>query len=155
MSKPTDSEEILIQGKVFANYNEFMKFMFSRQQCDDNEEYDSEEDNDEEQIFAINEEIGYKETKSTRNNKEKYDPSQYYAMMSGEIDYSDRILNEYLKFGNNKDLSIAEILEVEDFATLDEGTVSQEHFYEPVSNQETLEEELDDIEDFYRGTSNT
>ena len=46
-------------------------------------------------------------------------------------------------------MSIAEILEVEDFTTLEEGTISHEQFYKYVSNQETLEEELDDTEDFY------
>ena len=70
-------------------------------------------------------------------------------MMSGEIHFSNQI-NEYLEFGGtNKELSIAEILEVEDFATLDEETVSQELSYEPVSNPETLEEEHDDTEEIY------
>ena len=56
-----------------------------------------------------------------------------------------------MKFGTEKDLSITEILEVEDFSTtaLEEGTISHELFYKYVSNRGIIEENIDDMEDSY------
>ena len=70
-----------------------MKFMFSRQQYDDDIEYESDEDNDveydsdedhdegydsekrksEEQTFVIDANIGYRETKNNVSTEGKYD----------------------------------------------------------------------------------
>ena len=77
---------------------------------------------------------------------QQYDPSQYYAMINGEIEFSNRILNGFLEFeGTNKELTISEILEAVGYDTLEE-VVDQGLSHKPVPNLEALEEEHEDTE---------
>ena len=88
MSKLDKSERITVQGRTFDSYDDFMKFMFTQESDENhNEEYDSEEEKREEQTFAIDTNLGYRETKTNKSTEVKYDPSQYYAMMSNQISF--------------------------------------------------------------------
>ena len=76
-------------------------------------------------------------------------------MMSNQISFDQNILIDFLKFRSEKDLSITEILEVEDFSTtaLEEGTISHELFYKHISGRAMSEEVFDDDEPFYKHIS--
>ena len=93
----------------------------------------------------------HKETETSGDTEGKYDPSQYYAMMSNQIGFDQKILDDFLKFGSQQDMSISEILEVEDFSTtaFEEGTINHELFYKHISGRAMSGEEFEEDEPFY------
>ena len=71
-------------------------------------------------------------------------------MLSGAMDWNEQILNDHLEFeGTKRELSIAEIIDVEGYVTLDEEVVNQKLSYKPDSNIETFEGEHEGPEEFY------
>ena len=98
-----EPEKITLEGRTFDSYNDFMDFMFT-QQSDEEPDKGLESQEREEQFFAIDTELSCKEITNKEGMERGYDPNQYYAMLSGRIDFDQNIMDEHIKFGSQRDI---------------------------------------------------
>ena len=80
-----------------------------------------------------------------------YDPSQYYAMLSGCIDFDQNIVDDFMRFGPKENMSISEIQKIEDFSTTDfkKGNINRDIFFEHISGKGLSEEEFRQDDPYY------
>ena len=144
--RSVQQEKIIVEGRTFNNYNDFINFMFTQQPDEE-----SESEKREEQLFAIDTEISCKETTRKKGMKEGYDPSQYYAMLSGCIDFDQNIVDDFMRFGPQENMSISEIQEIENFSTTDfkKGNINCDIFFEHISGKGISEEEFRQDDPYY------